>query len=302
MRLTRRRRYYLKRISFWSVIFIAITIFSAGLYIAYDRYFRLPSTSLSPAVDSTTDEKLVFDRFNVLVLGLDGREGLNDRSDTLILVSLDEKNKKAQLLSIPRDTRVKVRGKWDKINAAYAYGGVDLSKKTVSDFLGVNIDRYVIINFNSLIKLVDQAGGIDVSVPTRMYKPLEGIDLQSGYQHLDGKQVLAYTRYRDTKYGDLDRARRQQEVLQLLATKILEENSLPQIVEFINIALDEVETDLSMREMIALARLASPVLENGVATKILPGQSRKIDEIWYFEADLTNLAETLAIASGKNNA
>ncbi|MGI6587897.1 MAG: LCP family protein [Peptococcia bacterium] len=296
MRLTRRRRYYLKRISFWSDIFLVLILFSLGLYMIYDNFFRLPSTtSFPPVVDFTTNEKLVFDRFNVLVLGLDGREGLNDRSDTLILVSLDEKNKKAQLLSIPRDTRVKVKGKLDKINAAYAYGGVDLSRETVSKFLGVNIDRYVIIKFDGLVKLVDQVGGIDVHVPVRMYKPAEGINLHPGVQHLDGKQVLAYTRYRDSKYGDLDRARRQQEVLQLLAAKILEKNSLPQLVEFINLALDEVKTDLSKRELIALARLASPILENGVTTKILPGQSKKIDGIWYFEADLTNLAEILAI-------
>ncbi|MDD2433500.1 MAG: LCP family protein [Clostridia bacterium] len=295
MRLTRRKRYYLRRVFFWLDVILVLALLTIGVYVVYDRFFRLPSPSSSPVSDSATEEKLAFDKFNILLLGLDGREGLNDRSDTIILVSLDEKNKKAQLLSIPRDTRVKVRGKLDKINAAYAYGGVDLSLKTVSNFLGVHIDRYVIIKFDGLVKLVDLAGGIDVHVPTRMYKPSEGIDLYPGDQHLDGEQVLAYTRFRNDKYGDLDRARRQQEALQLLATKILKEKSLSQLVEFINLAFEEVETDLSMREMVALARLASPVLENGVVTKILPGQSVKINEIWYYEADLANLPEVLAI-------
>ena len=272
--------------------YFSVSAFDYRSLCGFDRFFRLSSPSSSPVSDSAEENG---DKFNILLLGLDGREGLNDRSDTIILVSLDEKNKKAQLLSIPRDTRVKVRGKLDKINAAYAYGGVDLSLKTVSNFLGVHIDRYVIIKFDGLVKLVDLAGGIDVHVPTRMYKPSEGIDLYPGDQHLDGEQVLAYTRFRNDKYGDLDRARRQQEALQLLATKILKEKSLSQLVEFINLAFEEVETDLSMREMVALARLASPVLENGVVTKILPGQSVKINEIWYYEADLANLPEVLAI-------
>jgi len=273
-----------------------LLILLIGGYMIYDLYFRLPSSPslVSPSAPvPVPDEKLAVDRFDILLLGLDGREGLNDRSDTLILVSVDEKNKKAQLLSIPRDTRVKVRGKLDKINAAYAYGGVDLSKKTVTDFLGVTIDRYVIINFNSLVKLVEQVGGIDVNVPFRMYNRLEGIDLQPGAQHLDGKQVLAYTRYRDSKHGDRERAQRQQEVLQLLAVKVLEGKSLPQITNFINFVLEEVETDLTAREMVALARLVSPVLANGVTNKILPGEGKKIDNIWYYEADLTDLEKIM---------
>lgn len=264
----------------------------------YDLYFRLPSSSF-PSVgdaDPGTDENLIAKKFNILLLGLDGRAGLNDRSDTLILVSLDQENKKAQLLSIPRDTRVKVKGAWDKINAAYAYGGIDLSKRTVSDFLDVKIDRYVIINFDGLVKLVDKIGGIDVNVPVRMYKPLEGIDLEPGYQHLNGEQILAYSRFRDTKGGDLDRSGRQQEVLQLIAEKVLKENNISQITELVQIAKEDIETDLTVREIVALARLASPILENGLATKILPGSNKYIDNLWFWEPDLTSLEEILIIS------
>ena len=79
----------------------------------------------------------------------------------------------------------------DKINAAYAYGGLELTQQTVSDFLGIKLDRYAIIDFKSLVSLVDAVGGLEIDVPVRMYVPLEGIDLQPGLQHLNGEQVLA---------------------------------------------------------------------------------------------------------------
>lgn len=287
------------------IIFAMWAIFIIGICVACDQYFRLPNNRNNGDLNNSERPNITannaannynFGNFNILILGLDGRKGLNDRTDTIILASLNEEEKKAQLLSIPRDCKVKIKGKWDKINAAYVYGGLDLTKTTVTNLLGVDIDRYVIINFNGLIKLVDIIGGIDVNVPVRMYKPLEGIDLQPGLQHLNGKQVLAYARFRGTKNGDIDRVRRQQEVIQLLSEKITEGNNLTKFLDIIESARKEVETDLTVKEIGALARLASPVLENEIATKVLPGNNQKIDEIWYWEPDLSNLSEIVAIS------
>lgn len=285
----------------WPVNLLLILALLTVLYFTYDYYFRLPLlTHDDPGNGQTTGqndageegEEEQFRHFNILVLGLDGREGLNDRTDTIMLVSLDGKKKQGRLLSIPRDTRVKIKGGWDKINAAYAYGGLKLTKQTVADFLGVNIDRYVIINFNGLIKMVDEIGGIEVDVPVRMYKPLEGIDLQPGLQLLDGEQVLAYSRFRGTKNGDIDRARRQQEVIKLLAKKVLSTYNPTRLAGLIEIAGKETETDLSFKEMVALARLAGPVMENGLVSEVLPGSNKMIDNIWYWEPDLTKLADS----------
>lgn len=284
----------------WRLNLLIIVALIATIYLAYDYYFRLPllpheeqgggdTVGQNNATDPEEEDQ--FRDFNILVLGLDGREGLNDRTDTIILASLDGENKKARLLSIPRDTRVKIKGGWDKINAAYVYGGVELTKKTISDFLDIKIDRYVIINFNGLIKMVNEVGGITVNVPVRMYKPLEGIDLQPGLQDLDGEQVLAYARFRGTSGGDIDRARRQQQVLKLLAEKVLSTYNPNRLASLFEIAKNEMETDLSMKEMIALARLAGPVMENGLVTEVLPGTNKLIDEIWYWEADLSQLSQ-----------
>ena len=286
--------FLLKAKTKWLIAVFALAVLLG--YRAYDTYFSLTfAPGKTAATEAGQEAKPAFLKFNVLILGVDGREGLNPRSDTIILASLDGETKTASLLSIPRDTRVKIKGSWDKINAAYAYGGADLAKKTVSAFLGVTIDRYAVLNFESLIELVDLAGGIEVDVPVRMYVPDEGIDLKPGKQHQNGEQVLAYARFRGTKNGDIDRAARQQEVIKLLAQKLLDSGNIMKIPELLNAVKDNLETDLTVKEMIALTRLAPDVLEKGLASKVLPGRNKKIDGLWYWEPELQGLDDIFAL-------
>lgn len=274
----------------------------AGGYLVYDSYFRLPFGDGSKTVgqEDKDNPRPDFDKFNILILGVDGRQGVNDRTDTIILASLDGATNEAQLLSIPRDTRVKIKGGWDKINAAYAYGGLELTQKTVADFLDVKIDRYAIVDFTSLVSLVDEVGGIEVDVPVRMYVPLEGIDLKVGLQHLNGEQVLAYSRFRGTNEGDIGRAKRQQEIIQLLLKKTVSSDNLTKIPKLVEIVKENVKTDMTAKEMIALARMAPDSLEKGISTKVLPGRNKKIDGIWYWEPDLASLDNLLEITGHKN--
>lgn len=281
------------------IIIVSVVLILVLGYIAYDNYFRLPFNEPEAPPVAAGDEpaeepKAEFGQFNVLIIGLDGRAGVNNRADTLILATVDGETNKARLLSIPRDTRVKIKGGWDKVNAAYAYGGVELTMETINDFLDINIDRYIVLDFNSLVKLVDEVGGIEVDVPVRMYVPLEGIDLQPGKQHLDGEQVLAYSRFRGTSEGDIGRVKRQQEVISLLMDKILRVQTIAQINNMIPIYKEDVRTDLSIKEMVALARIAPKIMENGLDTMVLPGENAKIDGLWFWEPDLDKLADISA--------
>lgn len=270
-----------------------MVIFATLAYLGYDQYFRLPVTPVAKDKEQMQAAD-AGNRFNILILGLDGRKGVGgNRTDTIILTSVDPKNEEVRMLSIPRDTRVKIKGSWDKINAAYAYGGLDLAKKTISDFLGVTIDRYAVVNFNSVVKLVDEVGGLDVNVLVKMYVPLEGIDLKPGYQHLNGEQVLAYSRFRYTDDGDIGRAGRQQEVLKLLVAKVLDARNVTKLPQLFNDVKENVNTDLSVKEMISLGRIAPDAVKNGIVSQVLPGKNKKIDGIWYWEAD-TTFASSLA--------
>ncbi len=279
-----------------TIIALFLFIVVGAGYFAYDSYFQLEpqKEEEEEKILGYTEESLLFDKFNILILGTDGRAGVNSRTDTIMLASVDGKEKEAFLLSIPRDTRVKVKGGWDKVNAAYAYGGVELTLETVSDFLDVRIDRYVVVDFTSLVELVDEVGGIEVDVPLRMYVPLEGIDLQPGLQSLDGEQVLAYSRFRGTSEGDIGRAKRQQEVVSLLFAKLLSPSNITRAPQLIDIFQENVETDMTVKEMVALLRIAPAVQDKGIAAQVVPGQNKKIDGLWYWEPDLAELAGLLS--------
>jgi LCP family protein required for cell wall assembly len=139
----------------------------------------------------------------ILVLGGDYRKGEVGRTDTILLVFLDTKEKTVHILNIPRDTYVNIAGKGikTKINHAFAYGGVDMAKETVENFLNIEIDHYVDTDFDGFVSLIDALGGVQVDVEKRMYYPAENIDLQKGLQTLDGEQALAYVRYRSDGLG-----------------------------------------------------------------------------------------------------
>jgi len=131
----------------------------------------------------------------------------------MFVATIDEATKSVSLLSVPRDTRVKIPGHgWDKINHAYANGGSQLSQKAVENLLGIPIDYYVTIDFAGFYKIVDAVGGVDVDVEKRMYyeDPYDElvIDIQPGMQHMNGKTAIQYVRYRDSE-GDIGRIERQ---------------------------------------------------------------------------------------------
>ncbi|MDD4722947.1 MAG: LCP family protein, partial [Acidaminococcaceae bacterium] len=163
---------------------------------------------------------------NIVVMGVDKREGDVGRSDTLFVVMFDAKNNHASLLSIPRDTMVKIpQNGWDKINHAYAYGGHKMTSQTVEEFLGIRINNYVIIDFKGFVRIIDAIGGIDIDVEKNMHytDPYDDdglvINLNKGWQHLDGKKAIEYVRYRDEE-GDIGRIKRQQKFIASVYHKI----------------------------------------------------------------------------------
>ena len=131
------------------------------------------STSLlDKPIEQAVDDGLLraHDKSTIMIMGVDSREDDVGRSDTLMIATLDPKKDQAALLSVPRDTRVKIKGHgFDKINAAYAYGGERLTQDTVENFLGVDMDHYIIINTHAFQKIIDALGGIDIDVEKRMY-------------------------------------------------------------------------------------------------------------------------------------
>lgn len=215
------------------------------------------------------------ERFTVLMMGMDRRPnemGGSIRTDTMMLVSLDPSTQKVGILSIPRDLFVDVPGYGLlRINSAFGLGeleapggGARLAMQTVQYNLGIRVNDYVMIDFNAFIRLIDLIDGVDVNVPQAIYDAeypdmnygYDPFSIGAGWQHLDGATALKYARSRHSS-DDIDRAKRQQQVLYAVRDKITALDMIPKLAvqaPALWAELDEgLDTGLSMDQVLELA-------------------------------------------------
>lgn len=240
-------------------------------------------------VDPAKDRTLT-----LLLMGVDRRDEEVGRSDTIIVAFVNLDKKTVNLLSIPRDTYTSVPGHGrTKINHAYAYGGVDLLKAAVEGLLGVDIQRYVQLDFQGFVNVVDLLGGVEVDVRQDMYYPEENIDLKKGRQTLHGEDALAYVRYRGDGRGDIGRIERQQKFLRLLLDKLLNVQTLWKVPELAREVNRYVATDLTLKGMITLVKELKDISPENLKVATLPGKPVWIDNISYWQPDYTAMQEIL---------
>ncbi len=241
------------------------------------------------------------DKATIMIMGVDERADDVGRSDTLMIATIDPEKDRVALLSIPRDTRIRIKGYgYDKINAAFAYGGERLTQNTVESFLGLDIDHYVIINTQAFVKIIDAVGGIDVDVEKRMYyeDPWDDdggliIDLYPGKQHMDGKTAITYVRYRDEE-GDIGRIKRQQKFMQACLDKFTSPSIITSLPSVVSEIIDSVRTDLSLRQILEFAGTLKEAKEYGMRTEMVPGRPLYIDGISYWIPDIESLRTSIA--------
>lgn len=245
------------------------------------------------------------DKATVMIMGVDERADDVGRSDTLMIATLDPDKNQAALLSVPRDTRVKIKGHgFDKINAAYAYGGRKLTQETIESLLNTHIDHYIKINVHGFTKIIDALGGIDIDVEKRMYyeDPWDDdgglyIDLQPGMQHMDGKTAITYVRYRDEK-GDIGRIKRQQNFMKAVMDKLVSPTIIPKLPAIVSAVSDSVETDMSVSEILSFLGTLQDAKDNGLKSEMLPGKPVYIEGISYWVPDISKTRQILANTLG----
>ena len=286
-------------------ILIFVLAALAGVFFAQssllDRNKETPKDELLTAKDKAT----------IMIMGVDERSDDVGRSDTLMVATIDPQKNEASLLSIPRDTRVAIpKNGYDKINAAYAYGGEKLTQRTVEDFLGIRMDHYVIINTHAFQKIIDAIGGIDIDVEKRMYyeDPWDDdgglvIDLRPGRQHMDGKTAVTYVRYRDEE-GDIGRVKRQQKFMRACVDAVTTPAILPRLPGIIASVIDSVKTDLSVRQMLEFIGTLKQAQAKGLRTDMVPGRPLYIEGISYWIPDMEqlrrNMVNTLGLSLNAN--
>lgn len=302
------------------IILILILILLIAASIAGYFYYKTSKMKRTPisksnsdlGITKETEDKLQkFDGIvNIALFGLDTRvKNESSRSDCIMVVTLDGMHDKIKISSVMRDTYVNVDGYgMTKITHAYAYGGPQLAVKTLNENFGLNIKDFVKVDFFSLEKIVDSLGGLDINVAPDEVKllnegaaevasiektPGEPIK-ESGLQHLDGKQVVAYCRIRYTTGDDFKRTERQRAVLELIINKIKSKGSSG-IMNVINTMLPYVETSMTDSEIIKFGASAiSSRLYNNIKQERFPVDGycwgKTIKGVWYLETDLKTTA------------
>lgn len=231
-------------------------------------------------------------RINILFIGLDYRDWQANegppRSDTMILFTVDPVSKTAGMLSIPRDMWVNIPGfGYSRINTAYSSGegaklpggGPGLAMKTVEQFLGVPVHYYAQIDFNTFVDLINILGCINVWPEERLVLDPVGsgtdhvVITPGGYRELCGWKVLAYARTRKTEGGDMDRARRQQQVIFAIQQKVFDPEQFPILLskapEIYAQLQSGIHTNMSFEDAMKLAVLGKDIPLSSVKTGVI---------------------------------
>ncbi|WP_434752504.1 LCP family protein [Paenibacillus amylolyticus] len=223
--------------------------------------------------------------FNALILGVDERPNDRGRSDTMIVLSVNPGKKKVLMFNVPRDTRTEIVGRntEDKINHAYAFGGVDMSLATVEQFLGIPIHYYMKVDMEGFSKIIDLVGGVNVNNPFAF--EYEGKRYEQGNIHLDGVAALGFSRMRyDDPKGDMGRNDRQREVLKQMLKNTMQFSSVIHLQNMLDELGTHVRTDLTFDEMKELILDYRSDLEE-IDTVEIKGKGKKINGIYYFIVD-----------------
>lgn len=231
------------------------------------------------------------DIVRVLILGSDTRPHDVGRADTIMVLMVNPRLKRAALISVPRDLRVDVPGHGrTKINHSYAYGGAELTRRTVEQLFGVAIPYYVRCDFKTFVDAVDLLGGVDIEVPDvegngrgMNYDDNWGnlhIHLKPGLQHLDGYQAMGFVRYR---HGDSDfqRTKRQQEFLRAMLAQKLKVTNLPSLLRAASYVIKHLDTNISWREAVDFLRVARALSPADLLTETIPIRDMTIGGVYY---------------------
>jgi LCP family protein required for cell wall assembly len=225
---------------------------------------------------------LPFGAQRVVLLGSDARAGEASRSDTILVAKAGE-----GMLAVPRDTLVEIPGLGeDKINAAFATGGPELTVKTLENLTGLPINNYVVVHFDGVEDIVNALGGVTLEVEQPIKVGIEGrrVFIPAGTQTLNGIEALAYVRFRDTPTADIGRIGRQQGFLQELAKEATSPAKLPRLPATVRAVWRNIDTNMNPLEA---ARFAIRMrLTGGTEAEIYPGTPQYIGGISYWVPDL----------------
>ncbi|MGD6817053.1 LCP family protein [Metabacillus sp. 113a] len=295
VRKKKKKKSVFKRILFFLLLLLLI----GGGYLAFigvsawqaaDRSYEGLERGEKSALREQAVE-LAKDPVSILIMGVEdyssGGEG--GRSDTLIVVTLNPKEKSMKMLSIPRDTLVDVEGHGEtKITHAYSYGGKELAVQTVEDFLDIPIDYYATVNFEAFKKVIDELNGVEVDVPFDFYEKSDEtgkrIYFTEGKQTLDGEEALAYARMRkQDPRGDFGRNDRQKEIITAIIKKATAPQNIMKVDDIANQIAENVETNLRISEALGFQQSYSGFKTDQIDQLKIEGEDLNLNSGYYYQ-------------------
>ncbi len=237
------------------IIILAILIGAIYWYLnsKADKMQKVELDEEELGVSAEVEEKLS-DYRNIAIFGIDSRQDtydLGNRSDCIIIASINNKTKEVKLVSVYRDTYVQIEGHGlDKITHAYSFGSAPLAIKTINTNFDLNIKEFITVNFDAVKEIVDSIGGIPMEITSEEVSHISGINSAGNY-NLTGEQALAYARIRYATGGDYKRTERMRNVLTAVATKAQKFN-ISQLNQLIDTLLPRIYTNLSANDIFSM--------------------------------------------------
>lgn len=283
-----------KKILIWLGIFVGIILIAT---IMYGLFFvkKLTDTAkvmhepIERVVSEKREEPIVFQEkepFSVLVLGVDEREGDKGRSDTMIVLAVNPTLQSTKMMSIPRDTYVDIIGleMKDKLNHAFAFGGIEMSMATVEHFLDIPIDYVVQVNMESFKDIIDAVGG--VSVHNSLDFTVDNFSFPEGEINLNGEEALAFVRMRyDDPRGDFGRQDRQKQVVHAILREGASITSLLNYKGIFEAIGKNVRTNMTFDEMVEVQKNYRDAAKQVDQIYIENGHGERMEGIWYYMMD-----------------
>jgi polyisoprenyl-teichoic acid--peptidoglycan teichoic acid transferase len=233
---------------------------------------------------------------NYLFLGVDARGDIKNfkgRTDTIMILHIAPWGKKDLLISIPRDTKVKLPDHGNaKINAAYVYGGEEMLISEIYELTGISITKTMLVNFEGFKSVVDALGGVYITVDEPMHDPLSGADFEPGTHLMDGEQALAFARDRKSAQGDFDRVDRQKYLINEIIKQKFNAAIIGKAPQLLKIVNEESKSDFSSFDYINLGTIL--LFSNKDFERItIPGKTATIDGVSYVVVDVAEVKEFL---------
>lgn len=308
-RIVKRKKRKLRKRAYFILIplilgFFSVVIYASYLYIKADSVlsnsYEDDGMDKSALRESTVDPSV--DNVSVLIMGVDSsdlrKNEDNARTDTLMVATLNKKDKSIKLVSIPRDSYVYIPevGYESKINHAHAYGGTQATRETVERLLDIPIDYYVKVNFEAFIEVVDAVNGITVDVPYELREQnskdqANAVHLLPGKQELNGEEALALARTRKLD-NDIERGKRQQEIIKAIVKKAVSVNSVLKYDDILEAIGSNMTTNMTFSEMKSFIAYGTEGKHLDFETYTLEGADYQQNGSYYWQLDDTALSET----------